>query len=385
MKKIIVPIILFLLFSIPALASTTDFIAVGDITVDSVTFGSGTADMLILNGSSAESWSYSSGALTITNPDATAGFKIGSADSTVKSVKVKNSANTTVACGENTVPGTSYADLPTVADTYSVEPSVTTDCESLCNVLTGAATYNTFPTCGAASCNSGYSLSGSGASASCAVSGGGISPSLLQQISESARNDGKASAETRKEENNQEADSNKTSADSQTEDSGQEENKSAIAVEKMVSEAKAIASKTKDALTNFITTGTETTKILGSGERSGVINSFKSAFGRNPETETDWQDIVKIANGRWPGQKNEKTEINAKAAFRKIYLREPDKNNTHDNNAIAVISYGLRPTNRNMDSEKQAIKTFKFIYGYAPKSSMAWDIVRAIAYSGAKR
>ncbi len=97
------------------------------------------------------------------------------------------------------------------------------------------------------------------------------------------------------------------------------------------------------------------------------------------------QDIIKIANGRWPGQKNEKTETNAKAAFRKIYLREPDKNNTHDNNAIAVISYGLRPTNRNLNSEKQAIKTFKFIYGYAPKSATAWDVVRAIAYSGAKR
>jgi len=393
MKKIAISIIFLLLLSLPVLASTTDFIADGDITVDSVTFGSGTADMLILNGSSAESWSYSSGALTITNPDATAGFKIGSADSTVKSVKIKNSADTTVACGENATPGTSYANLPIVADTYTIEPSDTIDCESLCAVLSAAATYNTFPTCGAATCNSGYSLSGSGANASCAVSGGGISPSLLQQISESARNNKSENSATEEKTDtgiSENSDSSETAANTNegSDDSGNNSNgetPKTPALENILSEAKAIASKAKNALTNFITAGTETTKILGSGERSGVINSFKSAFGRNPETETDWQDIVKIANGRWPGQKNEKTEINAKAAFRKIYLREPDKNNTHDNNAIAVISYGLRPTNRNMDSEKQAIKTFKFIYGYAPVSVTAWDIVRAIAYSGTKR
>jgi hypothetical protein len=156
-------------------------------------------------------------------------------------------------------------------------------------------------------------------------------------------------------------------------------------LEKLMSEAKEIVAAKKDVLTNFITNGTDTTKILGSGERSGVVNSFKSAYGRNPATEIDWQDIIKIANGRWPAQKNEKTEANASAAFKKIYLRLPDKNNPRDQNAIAVISYGLRPTNRNLNSEKKSIQFFKNIYGYAPKSAMAWDIVRAIAYSGAKR
>jgi len=57
----------------------------------------------------------------------------------------------------------------------------------------------------------------------------------------------------------------------------------------------------------------------------------------------------------------------------------------NDNAAVTVISYGLRPGNRNMNSEKAAIKSFKAIYGHAPVSAVAWDIVRAIAYSGAKR
>ncbi|MBI4779186.1 hypothetical protein HY797_01900 [Candidatus Falkowbacteria bacterium] len=57
----------------------------------------------------------------------------------------------------------------------------------------------------------------------------------------------------------------------------------------------------------------------------------------------------------------------------------------NDNAAVTVIAYGLRPTARNTNSEKAAIKSFKTIYGHAPVSALAWDIVRAIAYSGAKR
>ena len=137
--------------------------------------------------------------------------------------------------------------------------------------------------------------------------------------------------------------------------------------------------------TNFINNGTPTTKILGSGERAGVIKSFESAFGKPPQTETDWSDCLKIASGRWPGQKNTKAEANAEAAFKKIYLRSAKRNNSNDNAAVTIISYGLRPAKRNLNSEKAAIKSFRAIYGYAPKSTSAWDIVRAIAYSGARR
>ena len=141
----------------------------------------------------------------------------------------------------------------------------------------------------------------------------------------------------------------------------------------------------QNALTNFITYGSVATEKLGWGERAGVVNSFQSAFGKIPETESDWQDIVKIANGRWPNQRNSETENNANSAFRKIYLRDSDRSNPHDDAAVTVIAYGLRPAKRNLDSEKAAIKIFKAIYGYNPTSASAWDIVRAIAYSGATR
>ncbi|MDP3043455.1 MAG: hypothetical protein Q8N21_03560 [bacterium] len=139
------------------------------------------------------------------------------------------------------------------------------------------------------------------------------------------------------------------------------------------------------AITNFIVYGTPTTEILGAGERAGVLNSYKSAFGKLPTTESEWQDAIKIANGRWPNERSEAAETKAKKEFKKVYKREPDMNNPNDNAAVTVIAYGLRPDARNLNSEKAAIKTFKHIYRYNPSSAADWDIVRAIAYSGAKR
>ncbi|MEI7452210.1 MAG: hypothetical protein WCK37_03315 [Candidatus Falkowbacteria bacterium] len=154
-----------LIFSLPALAASNDFLSSNNITVSSVTFGSSTADLLIMASSSAESYSYNSGAFTVINPDAINIFKVGSGDSLVKAIRVLNSSSTVVACVKNANPGTSYVSLPTTASTYSVEPS---------NInLSNSSSYNS--ACGAAACASGYTVSGSGASAVCVAqsSGGG--------------------------------------------------------------------------------------------------------------------------------------------------------------------------------------------------------------------
>lgn len=135
----------------------------------------------------------------------------------------------------------------------------------------------------------------------------------------------------------------------------------------------------------FVAHGTKSTIRLGEGERAGVVNSFISAFNRLPSSQVDWEDIIKIANGRWPSQKDKQTELNAIDAFKKIYERNPNRSNSFDEAAVIIIAYGLRPCERNLDSETQAIKTFRNTYGYSPKNASAWDIVRAIAYSGSKR
>jgi len=141
----------------------------------------------------------------------------------------------------------------------------------------------------------------------------------------------------------------------------------------------------KSALIEFITYGTETTKVLGAGERAGTANSYKAAFGKLPKTEADWADAIKIANGRWPSERSAIAETGAKTSFKKIYGREANMDNQNDNAAVTVMAYGLRPANRNLNSEKAAILAFKYFLKRTPTTAVDWDIVRAIAYSGAKR
>lgn len=140
-----------------------------------------------------------------------------------------------------------------------------------------------------------------------------------------------------------------------------------------------------DAIVRFIVYGTRTTQILGEGERAGVINSYFQAYSKLPNTEEEWADVIKIANGRWPVERSTKAENQAKLEFRKVYARNANLSNNIDENAIMVIAYGLLPSQRNLNSEKVAIKTFKWVYGHNPVSALAWNVVRAIAYSGATR
>lgn len=141
----------------------------------------------------------------------------------------------------------------------------------------------------------------------------------------------------------------------------------------------------KQAITTFVAYGTETTKVLGEGERAGVVNSFKEALGKLPETEKDWEDVVKIANGRFPSQLNLEKEKTAGETFEKIYKRDPVFANPKDAAAVKIIAYGLRPTARNLNSERAAIRTFRNVFRAAPSSASDWDTARAIAYSGASR
>ncbi len=141
----------------------------------------------------------------------------------------------------------------------------------------------------------------------------------------------------------------------------------------------------KKTVNDFIVYGTNSTQRLGSGERAAVVNSYYKAYKKIADSEDEWLDILKIASGRWPTERNAYMENQAKLEFKKVYLRSADMKNNIDENAIMVIAYGLLPLNRSLDSEKAAIKSFKYVYGHEPINALAWNIVRSIAYSGAKR
>ncbi len=410
-KKLIFLAMLFALIISPAFAATNNFTADDDIPVPGVIFGSGTVSMLIMNGSTAASWKFDSGAFTATNPGS---FKVGSSDLSVKSIKIKQ-GSTDVACKENSQPGTSSVTLPTTAGTYTIVPYNTADCTSLCDSVSNAATLNSFPTCGAATCDSGYTLSGAGANATCVSAGGAVIIPVLNKVKKKSVEDNTSTDKADKKYTETKTSSiakklvvyvkNKATlkqiaADAEIAATGDvskiikavnvkrnlaaEINYNKTIVAKIVSGA-GIAVKTRNSIANFIVYGTKTTKSLGVGERGGVINSFRISFGKLPENSSDWLDVIKIANGRWPSQSSSKAENRAKINFRIVYLREPNKSNQNDKAAITIMAYGLRPANRNLNSEKAAIKIFKNIYGYSPKKSTAWDVVRAIAYSGAVR
>lgn len=155
--------------------------------------------------------------------------------------------------------------------------------------------------------------------------------------------------------------------------------------EKFIAQHLDLDEASKDAVAYFIVNGTPTTLRLGAGERAGALNSYVTAFGHVPSSADDWQDVIKIANGRWPSSINAVSEARAKIAFKKIYLRDADMKNAKDNAAVTIMAYGLRPASRNLNSEASAIKTFKYIYKFGPSSAADWDMVRAVAYSGAGR
>lgn len=146
-----------------------------------------------------------------------------------------------------------------------------------------------------------------------------------------------------------------------------------------------LAQREKNDIARFVHSGTPTTKNIGAGERGGCIASFYSAFGLLPSGQFDWQEVIKIANGRWTTQRSSVAENAAKAQFKKVYGRDPNMSKQNDNAAVTVMAYGLRPALRSANSEKTAIKTFHYFYNVSPTSAWQWDIVRAIAYSGVKR
>jgi len=148
---------------------------------------------------------------------------------------------------------------------------------------------------------------------------------------------------------------------------------------------KTISAMEKSTINDFIVYGTATTQRLGAGERAAVINSYYQAYNKLPDTEAEWSDVLKIASGRWPTERSATAENQAKIEFKKVYARNAVMTNNIDQNAIMVIAYGLLPLNRNLNSERVAIKTFRWVYGHDPVNALAWNVVRAIAYSGARR
>ncbi len=159
-------------------------------------------------------------------------------------------------------------------------------------------------------------------------------------------------------------------------------------LQNLTTELSRISATMQTAVNTFITYGVDdNTKRLGEGERAAVINSYQSAYGKLPSSESELNDVIKIANGRWPSITNTNAENRALAEFKNIYKRDADMSNLKDNAAVTIMAYGLRQRaeNRNLNSESAGLKIFKDIYNRLPQSTNDWNILQAITYSGATR
>lgn len=156
----------------------------------------------------------------------------------------------------------------------------------------------------------------------------------------------------------------------------------------MAGDTQKLSDGAQERLRRFILDGTnEDTKLLGEGERTAVVFSYKEAYDKLPETDEEFLDLVKIASGRWPSALSKNAETKAREQFKNIFHREADDNNSNDRAAIVIMAYGLRQKNknRNVAKERNGINIFKDIYGYNPNVTTDWNIVQAISYSGAAK
>lgn len=160
------------------IAATDDFTATSDITVTGVTLGAGTTDLTVKSGSKAESFGVSSGTFNLTSPDTTTGFVVTASNASVKALSLVSGA-TSVACTDNTVPGTTTFTTTQTAGAYTIVP-LESICGGLCTPQPFVATYSGFPSCIPTSCISGYILAGFDCVAQGAGGGGGGSVSYVQ-------------------------------------------------------------------------------------------------------------------------------------------------------------------------------------------------------------
>lgn len=372
MKKnfVLVVLIVWLAATAVVRAGSDDFVANADITVTDVSFSGSTISLIVLNGSTSESWNQTDGVMAVVNPGPA--FKIATVSSAT-SVKMITATqnNVRVACADNGTPGTSSLTLPTTPGTYTITPSASSPCsQPIISVPVSAPASSPASTPATTPPPAATPAETPPAEIKTA-------PMTAAERTESITSEAQAIGET-------------VRADVLS-SFGKERNIAAEAkyertiVKQIITGAKNVTAEVKEKLVTFVTYGTPTTEKLGAGERAGVVSSFKSAFGKVPQNTADWEDVVKISNGRWPSQTSKIKETTAERSFRTIYKRAPNRSNPKDDAAVVVMAYGLRPANRNLASEQAAIKTYRAIFKRSPTTAAAWDTVRAIAYSGARR
>ena len=133
------------------------------------------------------------------------------------------------------------------------------------------------------------------------------------------------------------------------------------------------------AATNFVSYGVDgRTQELGSGERLALVRDQMETLGK-----LRWKELVQIANGQKPTERNlpkERAQVAvARAIYKKLVGRDPNFKVTKEDLAWNTLMYRIR-FQRDLNKERQGIAKFKQIEKRIPKSPFDWAAVRAWGY-----
>jgi len=144
----------------------------------------------------------------------------------------------------------------------------------------------------------------------------------------------------------------------------------------------------KTSLKNYLAYGTESTIRLGEGQRAATVINYTNVKGSVPETESDIEDVLKIANNRVPLIRNSELEPKFLGNFYRLnnIIKENNITKIDENNLILELnqflrfSYGILPIERSIAREKWAIELFVKNYNKLPQTDGEWRIVNSWAY-----
>lgn len=358
-------------------AGSDDFVANADITVTDISFSGSTISLIILNGSTSASWNQTDGVMAVVDPGPA--FKIATVSSAT-SVKMITATqnNVRIACADNGTPGTSSLILPTTPGTYTITPSASSPCsQPIISVPVSApasSPASTPATTPPPAADQTQTTTKPPTTAPPAEEKSTSSKAAeLKEKLESLVADAGVITQSRE---------NVLFELGRVRDAKVEAKVEKTLVKQVIAGVKGLKSDVKEKVVTFVAYGTPSTENIGANERAGVLTSFKEAFGKLPKTQTDWNDIIKIANGEPPAQVSKKKEKQAAAAFKVIYGRAAKAGNAKDEAAVDSLAYGVRPTEKSLAAERAAIKTYQTVFRRLPKTSSDWAAVRTIAYSG---
>ncbi|PIR94591.1 hypothetical protein COT97_00365 [Candidatus Falkowbacteria bacterium CG10_big_fil_rev_8_21_14_0_10_39_11] len=116
-------------------------------------------------------------------------------------------------------------------------------------------------------------------------------------------------------------------------------------------------------------------------DRVGLLNDYYNTNHDLPRNESDWVNIVRMADGLIPNEKVVESERRAIEQFVRIYKRSVDFSNKSDEKFVHMLAYGLRVQDRDLQQEQKTLTLYVSVFERLPDSSYHWSVLRAMAYS----